>query len=133
MAIKSEGVRLIEQATAIFNRDVRAAYRSKDFNLTVRRSQEVVELALKGSLMVMGVDYPKIHDVAPVFSNLAKSKLGFEDQETLQEIERVSRWLVQARAPSFYLEHDYDDDNARRAMNDSKFVLDSIKVIVDLD
>ena len=27
-----------------------------------------MELALKGALKVLGVDYPRIHDVAPVFS-----------------------------------------------------------------
>lgn len=37
----------------------------KNWNLCVRRCQEVVELGLKVMLIQMGKDYPRAHDVAP--------------------------------------------------------------------
>jgi HEPN domain-containing protein len=47
---------------------------NSDWNLVVRRSQEVVELSLKGALKVLGMGFPKVHDVSMVFSSGAKEK-----------------------------------------------------------
>lgn len=38
------------------------------YGSVARRAQEVVELAWKGALKMLGVDHPKVHDVALVFS-----------------------------------------------------------------
>ncbi len=61
--------------------------------MAVRRAQEVVELALKGALKVLGVDYPRVHDPAPVFSAQVQQKLGMFDLEVLEKIEDISLWL----------------------------------------
>ena len=42
------------------------------WNLCVRRSQEVVELALKAVLRFICLDYPKRHDVADLFRDAAR-------------------------------------------------------------
>lgn len=68
------GERLIREAGKILSRDLKGALESGDHNLAVRRAQEVVELLLKGSLKILGVDYPKVHDVGPVFVQRAKEK-----------------------------------------------------------
>ena len=133
MDTQSDGIKLIDQAQAILDRDVETAYRAGDFNLTVRRAQEVVELSLKGGLKILGVDYPKIHDVAPVFSKNAKTKIEKENAAVLQRIEQISKWLGLARAPSFYLEREYVEEDARKALKDSKFVLNSVREICNLD
>jgi len=33
---------------------------------------EAAELLLRGALKILGVDYPKVHDVAPLFSEQAR-------------------------------------------------------------
>ena len=40
--------------------------RERAYSDVVREAQEVVELALKGVLRVLGVEPPKIHDVGPL-------------------------------------------------------------------
>ena len=40
--------------------------REQAYSDVVREAQEVVELALKGVLRVLGVEPPKIHDVGPL-------------------------------------------------------------------
>lgn len=52
MTNKESGIELINVAQQIFETDVDNALRNKSYNLVVRRSQEVVELALKGALKI---------------------------------------------------------------------------------
>lgn len=130
--MQEDGEKLIGQGEAIFRRDVQSAYGGQDFNLTVRRAQEVVELALKGGLKFLGVDYPRVHDVAPVFSELVKQKVSVSDASVLDRIEQSSLWLSQARAPSFYFERDYGVQDARQAVKDAEFVLEAVKRLLGL-
>jgi HEPN domain-containing protein len=131
-SIQEEGEKLIGQGETIFRRDVQSAYGEQDFNLTVRRAQEVVELVLKGGLKILGVDYPRIHDVAPVFSELVKQKIGASDTGVLDRVEQSSLWLSQARASSFYFERDYNVQDARQAVQDAEFVLEAVKRLLGL-
>lgn len=73
-SMQEEGLRLVREAESIFKRDALGALNEKDFNMVVRRAQEAVELALKGGLKIMGVDYPKVHDDLPFFQKSYKKK-----------------------------------------------------------
>jgi HEPN domain-containing protein len=101
-SMQDEGMRLIREAEGILKRDAQGALIERNFNMVVRRAQEAVELALKGALKILGVDYPKVHDVAPLFSEKLRQKRGISDQEVLERIEEISIWLTQSRTPSFY-------------------------------
>lgn len=127
MTNRENGERLIKEAERVFARDLKSAWEEKDYNLTVRRAQEVVELVLKGALKILGVDYPKIHDVGPVFKEQARSKLAHIKEDTLERVLEISFWLGEARAPSFYLEKDYGEGDAQKALEDAEFVLKEIK------
>jgi HEPN domain-containing protein len=129
-SMQEEGRKLIRASEDILRRDAETALAAGDFNLVVRRSQEVVELALKGALRILGVDYPRVHDVAPVFSEQVQRKRGMVDLALLEQIEGISLWLGQARAPSFYFERDYDEEDARKALEDAGFVLTQVKKIL---
>jgi len=51
---------------AIIILDEAKSLRSKGaWNLVVRRCQEAVELALKGALVSVGIQPPRVHDVGP--------------------------------------------------------------------
>ena len=130
--MREEGLRLIREAGGILRRDAQGALSEKDFNLVVRRAQEVVELALKGALKMLGVDYPKVHDVAPLFSDQLRQKKGVSDPTVLQRIEEASLWLAQSRAPSFYFDREYGEEDAEQALKDAAFVLNEVKELLGL-
>lgn len=131
-SMQEAGEALIRESESILRRDVQGALDEGDFNIVVRRAQEVVELALKGALRMLGVDYPKVHDVAPVFSEQVQQKGVAVDVEVLEQIEDISFWLSQARAPSFYLERDYGEEDARQAFRDAVFVLTEVRKILGM-
>ena len=131
-SMREEGLRLIREAGGILRRDAQGALSEKDFNLVVRRAQEVVELALKGALKMLGVDYPKVHDVAPLFSDQLRQKKGVSDPTVLQRIEEASLWLAQSRAPSFYFDREYGEEDAEQALKDAAFVLNAVKELLGL-
>ena len=106
-SMQEEGEKLIREGERILRREVQGALDDGDFNIAVRRAQEVVELALKGALKILGVDYPRVHDVASVFSEQVQQKREAVDAEVLERIEEISLWLGQAQAPSFCFEQDY--------------------------
>lgn len=132
MKTLEEGEKLIRQGQWVLERDLQMALQEGNFNLAVRRAQEVVELVLKGGLRVLGADYPKVHDVASAFCEQVRQKSTIVDEEVLERIRTVSLWLSEARAPSFYFERDYGVDDARRAFQDAGFVLLEVKKIFGL-
>ncbi len=123
---KDQGERLIKEAQWIFENDLKSAIEEENYNLAIRRAQEAVELSLKGCLRILGIDYPKVHDAGLLFVKETGEKLNF-DKNTLTEIERISRWLAEARAPSFYGERDFTSDDAKKAFKDAAFVITEIK------
>lgn len=124
---KEIGMKLIEKAEEIMHRDLNGAFKACDYNMTVRRAQEVVELTLKGVLEILGVDYPKIHDVGRLFAEHAIKKAFPVEDKILERIREISFWLAEARAPSFYLERYYSEGDARKAFEDANFVYKEIK------
>lgn len=123
---KEQGEKLLKEAEWIFEKDLKSAMEEENYNLAVRRAQEVVELSLKGCLRILGIDYPKVHDAGFVFVREASNKLGIKE-DSLKEIERSSKWLSDARAPSFYGERDFTSEDAKKAFEDADYVLKEIK------
>lgn len=94
-----------------------------DWNFTIRRAQECVELALKGLLKAGGWEVPKRHDVgAIVLERLREVGITMET-ETAQKIASASERLAQQRAPAFYWEIAFTRNDAETAIEDAEFVL----------
>jgi HEPN domain-containing protein len=121
------GKRLISEAERILRSELKPVMENSDWNLALRRSQEVVELSLKGALKVLGMDFPKVHDVGMVFSNGVKEKGVSLSEDVLTRIQQISKWLAEARAPAFYVERNYSKEDASKAKRDATFVLRSVK------
>ncbi|MFQ6052498.1 MAG: HEPN domain-containing protein [Candidatus Hydrothermarchaeota archaeon] len=83
--------------------------------MAVRKAQEVVEFVLKGLLSEMGVDYPKVHDVAPIFVQEVKRKGLKIDKKFLEDILEISSDLSRKRAPAFYFEEEFSEAAAKDA------------------
>jgi HEPN domain-containing protein len=127
---KELGKKLITEAERIYKWELNTAIENEDWNLAVRRAQEIVELSLKGALKFLGVDYPKVHDVGYVFIKEAKNKGMQLSEDNFMKIQEASKWLTEARAPAFYAEKNYSKDDALRAYEDAVFVIQTIKNVI---
>ena len=83
---REQGEKLLKEAEWIFDRDLKIAVDEANYNLAVRRAQEVVELAIKGCLRILSIDFPKVHDAGYVFMKEVGEKLDFQEG-SLKEIE----------------------------------------------
>lgn len=98
-----------------------------DANMVVRRAQEAVELTLKDTRKILGVDYPKIHDLGSLFSEQLQRKRGMDGPALLQGVEDVALWLAESGAPSCYSNREYAAEDAEKAIGDAAFVLNEVK------
>jgi len=71
----------------------------KGYAYTVRSSQECVELSLKAALRVVGVEYPKKHDVSRV---LLLARKRFPNWFRVESFAKISRALSEMREPAMY-------------------------------
>lgn len=81
--------------------DANRAFSRKNYPYTTRLSQEGVELALKGVLRLVGIDYPKVHDVGRILKRFPGRFSGWSADDT-HFVEKTSRILAQLRGPSMY-------------------------------
>jgi HEPN domain-containing protein len=102
----------------------------------VREAQELVELALKGVLRLVGIDPPKWHDVGPLLvEHETAFPAWFADQGP--DLARISRWLRKEREQAFYGDIDlipttsYTVTDAQRACQDARTVLEAFQRLVD--
>lgn len=124
----------IKQAEIILE-EARDLFRKGVWNLVVRRSQEVVELAVKAMLRCIGVEVPREHDVGWMLEDNRK-KLPAVVQKELPRIRRVSRQLRKERETSFYGDEEtglapselYTQLDAEQSLNDAEFILKMSKV-----
>jgi HEPN domain-containing protein len=71
----------------------------KGYAYTVRSSQECVELSLKAALRLVGVEYPKKHDVSRV---LLLAMKRFPEWFKVENFAKISRALAEMREPAMY-------------------------------
>jgi hypothetical protein len=94
----------------------------------VRESQEVVELALKGLLRIVGLDPPKEHDVGK-FLTRERRRLPKTVADHLAEIRRMSKRLRRERELAFYGDEDFVPSDEYDA-EDSTEAIESAEAIV---
>jgi len=84
---------ILEEAITMFNK--RVSHR------VIRLCQESVELALKACLRIVGIEYPRSHDVSDV---LAENKNRFPTwfQTEIESLIEASSWLAEKRGPAMY-------------------------------
>lgn len=103
------------------------AYERGSWNVVIRRAQEVVELSLKALLKIMGVEYPKSHDVGGTFRRVCIDR-GLEvEPEELDELKNISSHLAKERSDAFYMEKIYDKQDADKAKAGAERVLNFAK------
>ena len=120
---------ILEEAKELFRKEV--------FHLVVRRSQECVELALKGVLDYLGIDYPKKHDVGNVLRKVLTQK-NIGNKETIDRLVKISKELAENREISFYGSEDgstpdelFTQGNAENAIAKATYVLEFAKGVLE--
>ena len=73
--------------------------RLKGYAYTVRSSQESVELSLKAALRLVGVEYPKKHEISRV---LLLANKRFPSWFRVENFAKISRALAEVREPAMY-------------------------------
>ena len=103
----------------------------------VRESQEAVELALKGLLRSVGVDPPRVHDVADVLE-AERNRLPAALAGDLERLAAISRALRRDRELAFDGAEDltpsdfYREPDAAEARADARFVVERVRPHVPL-
>jgi hypothetical protein len=110
---------ILEEAEESFN---------KGYNhRAIRKCQESVELALKGILRVVGIEYPKSHRIGVVLKDSAlKEKL---EEGTLEKIITIADRLADEREIAFCgldtssAKDMFDEDDASEAIADAHYIM----------
>ena len=106
-------------------------YEAQSWADVVRESQEIVELGLKGLLRSVGVDPPRLHDVADVLE-AERTRLPAPVLERLDDLSRASRSLRRDRELAFYGAEDltpsdfYRKSDASEARAAARLVVETV-------
>jgi HEPN domain-containing protein len=109
-----------------------------NYPYVIRQSQEAVELALKASLRIVGIEPPKFHDVGPIL----RKNTEFFPEWFRKEIDRmasISRMLRREREPSMYGDEElalppdelYTFEDAKMALDGCEFILRNCRKLLD--
>lgn len=82
-------------------RDATEAYGEGNYPYAVRLSQEAVELCLKASLRLVGIEYPKVHDVSELLV-MHRDRFPNWFRSEIEYLAETSRKLAAKREISFY-------------------------------
>lgn len=106
----------------------------KAYAFTVCQSQEAVELSLKGALRLLGIDFPKWHDISEVLLK-EKEKFPTEFQDVLPKLAIISSLLTKKREPAMYGDEEnksppskiFNKKDAEDALKEAKFCLNFVE------
>lgn len=119
-------------------KQARLAYEDELWHLAVRRSQESVEMALRGALRLPGVEAPGTHDVS---FYLRENRSRFPDwfQLRIDRLAHISRGLRKDRELSLYGDEEmalppeliFSKLDAEEAIKNASFVLELSKRLLE--
>ena len=81
--------------------DALDAVQEENYPYAVRLSQECVELSLKAVLKAVGIEYPKVHEVSPVLSEI-RGRFPDWFRTEIDFLSESSKLLFKKREPSLY-------------------------------
>jgi len=107
------------------------------WNMVVRRSQEVVELALKAALLWAQIEVPRIHDVGPLLKQYA-DRYPEPFRRHIPHLASISRMLRAEREISFYGDEQsgippeslYIPEDAKEALSKAHEVLSACQDLI---
>jgi HEPN domain-containing protein len=113
------------------------ALRDGDYPMAIRRSQECIELSIKGILRAGAIEFPREHDVSDVLMNMDWKKIGSPDWfiERVEAMAKIMREITPKRGPAMYgFEMEmkparalFSSGDGMKAITDAGFVFDTCK------
>ncbi len=109
--------------------------KKRAYSDVVREAQELVELALKGMLRVIGIEPPKLHDVGGLLIE-HRDRFPVDVREQLADLAGISKRLRKERELAFYGDLDfipteeYSLEDARTARQDAERVLHAARRVI---
>ncbi len=118
--------------------DAESAFKRGDYPEIVRYSQEAVELSLKAVLRILGIEYPKVHEVSDILL-LYRDNYPEWFSANLDRIMEISKELALKRAPAMYgIEASgktpsdlFDEDDAEEALKSGRYVHDLCRKFIE--
>ncbi|MBI5745589.1 MAG: HEPN domain-containing protein [Nitrospirae bacterium] len=114
----------------IIEQEARESLDKGHYHRTVRKCQEAVELALKGLLRLVSIEYPKSHRVGTVLLESGlKNEVRLED---LKKIAEISDELARERETAFYGTDEgpagelFTEADAKEALDMAAFIMNFI-------
>jgi len=113
------------------------AFRDCDYPMAIRRSQECIELCIKGILRAASIEFPREHDVSDVLINTEWRGIGspgwFVDR--VESMAKIMREITPKRGPAMYgFEGEmkpanaiFSVDDGIKATTDARFVFETCK------
>ena len=113
------------------------ALNKKAYAYCIRQCQESVELCLKAALRLIGIDYPKWHDVGVVLEK-EKGRFPSEFQAAVSKLVSISKFLAAQREAAMYGEEIskrspsslFSKENAVEALEHAKFTYSKLEKLV---
>jgi len=114
------------------------ALSEKAYAYCIRQSQEAVELLLKATLRLVGIEPPKWHDVGPVLVEFSNRFPNWFKKE-IPQLAAVSRWLRREREPAMYGDEElglppnrlYTEPYAQKALEAAMYVYEIVKKLFE--
>lgn len=115
--------------------EAEAALNDEDYSMTVRRSQECIEMAIKGVLRLVGIEFPREHDVSDVLLQTDWRQIGAPSWfiEDFEKLASIMREITPKRGPAMYgFEKEmkpageiFSAEDGIKALNEARFVYES--------
>ena len=113
--------------------------RKEAYAYCVRQCQEAVELSLKAALRIVGLDYPKWHDIGNILV-IEKEKFPEIFQKNITKLTSISNLLMKYREPAMYGDEKssktpsslFNKEVAEKALKDTKFCLEKVENLFEL-
>lgn len=128
----------IDQAKAYFNdanavfEEARQALEHENLNLTIRRAQETVELAIKGLLIFRGIDTPPTRDLSEILLSIEPDRLSMTKKDIIH-LAKINHTLAQESKTAYYgLKRDdkreemFTEERINQAVEEAKEVLNLV-------
>lgn len=115
--------------------EAEVALNEHDYSMTVRRSQECIEMAIKGILRLSGIEFPREHDVSDVLLKTEWKEIGSPSwfMDNIEKLARIMREITPKRGPAMYgFEKEmkpageiFSSDDGIKALNEARFVFET--------
>lgn len=85
-------------------KEARSAFQDEIYSVCVRRSQECIEFSLKGLLRIVGVEFPREHDVSKALLEVDWEKIGIPEwfTENIHRLIDIMKEITPKRGFAMY-------------------------------